>query len=81
MDLTNVTVVVVDLKDRGSASTSPAGAPDDEPGDARRSSRRRSVSDPAFERSGGDARPEDHDEGAVTRKLRRTTFGLLDTLR
>jgi serine/threonine protein phosphatase PrpC len=44
----NVTVVVVDLKDRGSASTLPAGAPDDEPGDARHSTRRRSVSDPAF---------------------------------
>jgi PPM family protein phosphatase len=44
----NVTVVVVDQKDRGSASTSPAGAPDDEPGDARHSTRRRSVSDPAF---------------------------------
>ena len=44
----NVTVVVVDLKDRGSASTLPAGAPDDEPGDARHSTRRQSVSDPAF---------------------------------
>ena len=44
----NVTVVVVDLKDRGSASTLPAVAPDDEPGDARHSTRRRSVSDPAF---------------------------------
>jgi protein phosphatase len=77
----NVTVLVIDLKDRGSASTSPAGAPSDEPGDARPSTRRRSVSGPAFGRSGGDTRPEDHGEEAVARKLRRTTFGLLDTLR
>jgi PPM family protein phosphatase len=50
----NVTVVVVDLKDRGSSSTSPAGAPDDEPGDARHSIRRWSVSDLAFGRGGRD---------------------------
>lgn len=77
----NVTVVVVDLKDRGSASTSLAGAPDDEPGDARHITRRWHVSDPAFGRSGGDARAEDHGEGAVTRKLCRTSFGLLDISR
>ena len=53
----NVTVVVVDLKERGSSSTSSAGAPDDEPGDARRSTRRRSVSDPAFRGSGRERRP------------------------
>jgi len=55
----NVTVVVVDLKDRGVASTPPAG----------------------FGRRGGHTQPEDHGKGAVTRKLRRTTFGLIDTLR
>jgi len=55
----NVTVVVVDLKDRGVASTPPAG----------------------FGRRRGHTQPEDHGKGAVTRKLRRTTFGLIDTLR
>ena len=77
----NVTVVVVDLKDRGSASPSPAGAPDNEPCGARHSTRRRSVSDPAFGRSGGDYRSEVRGEGAVSRKLRRTAYGLLDILR